>query len=91
MDLGFLNDYAVTVIVGICLCFGYVLKNAIETDKINRFIPLIMAVTGVLLNIWIAGGITPVVLLEGMFSGLASTGFYEAFTNMIKPKKEEEQ
>ena len=86
MDLGFLATYAIPVIVGICLCVGYVIKNAITTDKINQYIPLIMAIIGVGLNVWINAGITPVILLEGMFSGLASTGLYEAFRNLIEKK-----
>ncbi|XAM45200.1 hypothetical protein TPDSL_17070 [Terrisporobacter petrolearius] len=28
MDLTFLNDYVVLVIVGICVCVGYVLKDS---------------------------------------------------------------
>ena len=62
---------------------GYILKNLIPTDKINRFIPLIMGVLGVLLNIWISWGVTPEIILGGLISGLASTGLYEAFRNMI--------
>ena len=87
MDLGFLNTYAIPVIVGICLCVGYVIKNAIPSERINPYIPLIMAILGVGLNIWINAGISPVILLEGMFSGLASTGLYEAFRNLIERDK----
>lgn len=83
MDVGFLNTYAIPVIVGICLCVGYVIKHAITSDQLNQYIPLIMAVLGVSLNIWINESISPVILLEGMFSGLASTGLYEAFRNLI--------
>ena len=71
------------IVLGICLCVGYILKNLIPTDKINRFIPLIMGVLGVLLNIWISWGVTPEIILGGLISGLASTGLYEAFKNMI--------
>lgn len=80
----FLNDYIVIVVVAICLCVGYVLKNVVTTDKINKFIPLIMAVLGVLLNLWVNSCITPEVLLGGMVSGLASTGMYEAFHQFVK-------
>ncbi len=71
------------IVLGICLCVGYILKNLIPTDKINRFIPLIMGVLGVLLNMWISWGVTPEIILGGLISGLASTGLYEAFRNMI--------
>ena len=84
MDLNFLNNFIVPLIVGICLCVGYILKNLVPTDKVNKFIPLIMGVLGILLNCWICLKVTPEVLLGGMFSGLASTGLYEAFKNLIK-------
>ena len=84
MDLIFLTNYAVPIIVGICLCVGYVLKNIVTTDVINKYIPLIMAVIGVVLNVWINMAFTPEILLAGMFSGLASTGLYEAFKQLVK-------
>ena len=46
MDLTFLSKYAIPVIVGICLCLGFIIKYAIKTEKVNRFIPLIMGVLG---------------------------------------------
>lgn len=84
MDLTFLANFAVPIIVGVCLCVGYVIKNVITTDTVNKYIPLIMAVLGVVLNIWINMSFTPEILLGGMFSGLASTGLYEAFKQLIK-------
>lgn len=84
MDLTFLANFAVPIIVGVCLCVGYVIKNVITTDTINKYIPLIMAILGVVLNIWINMSFTPEILLGGMFSGLASTGLYEAFKQLIK-------
>lgn len=84
MDLTFLTNYAVPIIVGICLCVGYVLKNIVTTDVINKYIPLIMAVIGVVLNVWINMAFTPEILLAGMFSGLASTGLHEAFKQLVK-------
>lgn len=84
MNLEFLNDYIVLIVVGICLCVGYILKNVVPTDKVNRYIPLIMGVLGVILNVWIRGFLfTPQILLGGLFSGLASTGLYELFRNLI--------
>ena len=63
---GFLENYMVLIVIGICLCVGYVLKNVITTDKINKFIPLIMAVLGVIMNLWLnAFAFTPEILLGG--------------------------
>ena len=81
----FLNEYSVPVIVGICLCIGFILKNLVTTDKINKFIPLIVAVIGVVVNAWLnAWTITPEILLSGMFSGLASTGMHQLFKQFIE-------
>ena len=84
--MDFLNNYLVLIVIGICLCVGYVLKNLIPTDKVNKFIPLIMAVLGVILNIWLNFAFTPEILLGGLASGLASTGMYELFKNFIEKK-----
>ena len=80
----FLTEFSVPVIVGICLCVGYIIKNIMPTDKINKFIPLIMGGTGLGLNIWINLSVTPNIILAGLVSGLASTGLYEAFHQFIK-------
>lgn len=79
----FLKDFLVLIVVGICLCVGYVIKNIIPNQKVNRFIPLIMAVLGVGLNIWINLAITPEILLGGLVSGLASTGMHQLFSQFI--------
>ena len=81
----FLTEYSIPVIVGICLCVGFILKNVITTDKINKFIPLIVAVIGVVVNAWLnAWTVTPDILLSGMFSGLASTGMHQLFKQFIE-------
>ena len=89
MDLQFLLEFVVLIIVGICLCIGFILKNLVPSEKINKYIPSIMGVIGLVLNMWMNGWqITPSILLGGLFSGLASTGLYEAFRNLINRKGE---
>ena len=83
----FLKDYLVIVVVGICLCVGWVIKNLVPGEKVNRFIPLAMAVLGVLLNVWVSRAITPEILLGGLASGLASTGMHQLFTQFIEGGK----
>lgn len=83
MDLSYLTEYAVPIIVGICLCVGYIVKNIIPSEEINKYIPLIMGVLGVALNVWVNMDFTAEILLAGLFSGLASTGLYEMFRNII--------
>jgi hypothetical protein len=85
--MDFLQDYIVLVTVGVCLCIGYVVKNLVQTNKINKFIPLIVLVVGVFTNIWVNGWtLTPEILLGGMVSGLASTGLHQAFKQFIDKK-----
>lgn len=85
-DISLLTEYAVPIIVGICLCIGYVIKHIVTSEKVNKYIPLIMAILGVGLNIWINMGFTPKILLGGLISGLASTGLHQAFKNIIERK-----
>lgn len=89
MNLNFLTDYLVLVILGICLCVGYVIKTSIPQIK-NSYIPLIMAILGVVINVWVNMTFTPEILLAGMFSGLASTGMHQLFTQLINQNKDEE-
>ena len=83
----FLTEFSVPVVVGLCLCVGYILKHLVPNEKINRFIPLIVATLGAFVNVWLSGfSLTPQILLSGMVSGLSSTGLYEAFRNLLKGK-----
>ena len=89
MDLSALQDYVVVIVMGICVCVGYILKKLRPAAAVKRFIPLIMGVLGILLNMWVNWSITPEVVLGGLVSGLASTGLYEAMKNMTGGSKKE--
>ena len=80
----FLNDYMVLAVVAVCLCVGFIIKNIVPTDKVDKFIPLIMGVIGVGMNIWLNLDFTPEILIGGLVSGLSSTGMYELFHQFIK-------
>lgn len=87
--MDFLKDYMVLMVIGICLCVGYVTKHLMPGEKVNRFIPVIMAVLGVIVNVWVNGfGFTPEILLGGLASGLASTGMHQAFKQFISKEGE---
>lgn len=80
----FLNEFMLPVVLGICLCVGYIIKKWIK-DVDNKYIPTIVAVLGVALSIWISGWqITPEVILSGMISGLGSTGMHQVFKQFIE-------
>lgn len=83
MDLSVLTQYLNVIIVGICLCVGYVIKNSLDFIP-NKYIPLIMLTLGLVINVLMnLNSINAEVILTGMFSGLASTGLYEMFKNLI--------
>lgn len=83
MDLNFFTNYLVLLVVGICVCVGYVIKTSFPKVD-NKYIPLIMAILGVMLNSWLSNwNISPEVLLGGLFSGLSSTGLHQMFKNLI--------
>lgn len=85
----FLNDFTIPVIIGVCLCVGYIVKHWIK-DINNKIIPTLCAVLGVLMAVWVNwGNITPEVILSGLVSGLASTGLHQAFTQFLTKSKEE--
>lgn len=78
----FLQQYVVLVVVAICLAVGCVIKHSLSFIP-NKYIPLIMAVIGIALNIWVNGAFTPDILLGGLASGLASTGAFELGRNIV--------
>ena len=82
MDLSFLTDYVIPVITGICLCVGWILKRWI-TDTGHKYIPTVCAILGAALAVWMSRELTPAVLLQGMFSGLAATGLHQAFRQVL--------
>lgn len=80
----FLNDFMLPVVLGICLCAGYIMKQWIN-DLNNKYIPTIVAVLGIVLSAWISKwNVTPEVILSGLVSGLASTGMHQMFKQFIK-------
>lgn len=77
-----LQEFIVLIVMAICLCIGYVIKHSLNFIP-NKYIPLIMGVLGVILNVWLNNGLfTPEILLGGLASGLASTGAFELGRNL---------
>lgn len=84
MDMSFLSEYMVPVIVGLCLCVGYIVKKWVP-DVDNKYIPTLCAALGTALAVWMNWPqVDPGVLLTGMVSGLASTGLHQAFAQLLK-------
>ena len=88
MDLSFLSEFINLGILGVCLCIGYVIKTSLDFIP-NKYIPLIMLVLGTVLGIVTnLSDLSIDVVLTGMVSGLASTGMYEMFKNLINKESE---
>lgn len=86
-NLSFLSEFMIPIIVGICLCVGYIVKKWIS-DVDNKYIPTICAVIGLILAVWMAGWVfTPAVILQGLFSGLGATGLHQAFKQFVERKE----
>lgn len=80
----FLDNYILPVVLGICLCVGFISKKWVE-DLENKYIPTIVSILGIFLAAWMNGfHITPEVILGGFVSGLASTGLYELFRQYVE-------
>ena len=87
MDLTFLQSYTVIVIVGLCLVTGYICKKWIK-DLENRWIPTLVTILGICINMWINKAITPEIILAGAFSGLSSTGLHQLFKQLLEKTNE---
>lgn len=81
----FLNEYISLLVVGICMCIGYMIKHWIPDEKVNKFIPTILGLLGLVINLWVnAWVVTPEAVMIGLLSGLASTGAHQAFTKFLE-------
>jgi hypothetical protein len=72
---------------------GYVIKNYTKIN--NKYIPLIMMILGMILNVaFVIGGqgtVTFNTIIVGIISGLASTGSYEMIVNTFNLKESKDE
>ena len=79
-----LNTYIEAVVLVICLCVGYIMKHFVPTEKVNRYIPVTVAVLGIVISVWNSGWVlSPGTIVVGLVSGLASTGMHQALHQII--------
>ena len=86
MDLSFITNYFVPVVMAGCLATGYVVKKWIK-DVDNKYIPTIVFIEGAILNCIVMKNITVETVVGGAICGLASTGLHQAFTRLIENKE----
>lgn len=83
MDITFLTEYTMPVVVGLCLCVGYIIKHWLK-DADNKIIPTVVTVVGIAAAVAINwGNITIDVIVGGALSGLASTGMHQMLKQWI--------
>ena len=91
MDLKFITENFVPVIIVACVLIGYIIKVTPSFDKLaNNYIPLIVTLLGAILGALI-NGLSIEAIVYGGVSGLASTGLHQAFTQILNIDKKEEE
>lgn len=90
MDLSFITDYYIPIVLVACLIVGYCIKHIKWLDSVsNQYIPTILSVLGAILGCIANGSITLENIVYGALSGLASTGLHQAFVRFIEKKEDE--
>lgn len=84
-DFTFFETLVNPLVVAACLVVGYIIKKWIA-DVDNKFIPTILAVLGAVLGCVVTKDISVSSIVGGAFSGLASTGLHQMFTQLIENK-----
>lgn len=83
MDISVITQFYMPIVIVACLCIGYVIKHSLDFIP-NKYIPAIMFILGCVFGCIVNQKVDFVTLVSGAVSGLASTGFYEMFRNIIE-------
>ena len=88
MDLNFITDYYVPVVVVACLVVGYCIKHIKKLEAVaNEYIPTILAILGAILCCVANSSIDLNSIVYGALSGLASTGMHQMFYQIINKEE----
>ena len=86
MDLEFIIDLYIPIVMVICLCVGFIMKKFLPTD--NKYIPLTLMILGAILACIYSKGVSIDHVAAGMVTGLASVGLHEVFKQLIGSDEE---
>ena len=90
MDLGFINELLMPIVLVACLIVGYCIKHIPWLAKVsNDYIPAILAILGAILSCVANTSITLENIVYGALTGLASTGLHQAFKRIIDTEGKE--
>ncbi len=81
MDLSFITEMYIPIVLVICLCVGFVFKKWVPTD--DKWIPTIMLILGAVLGCIANQEISLMSIGAGAVTGLASTGLHQLFKQII--------
>lgn len=85
MELTFLTDFYMPLVLVACLIVGYCIKHIGWLDKIsNQYIPTILVVLGAVLGCVASSSLSLENVVYGALSGLASTGLHQVFKKIIE-------
>lgn len=82
MDLNFITQLYIPLVMVGCLLVGYIMKKWIN-DVDNKWIPTVCCVVGAILACIAQQGVSIEIIIAGGVSGLASTGLHQAFKQLI--------
>lgn len=83
MDLSFLTQHYIPVVLAACLVAGYILKAWIK-DLDNKYIPTILAALGACLGCAANRAFTLENIVYGAVTGLASVGLHQIFKQLVE-------
>lgn len=86
MNLDFLLEMYLPLVIAACLVVGYICKMWFPLD--NKFIPTLLTILGAVLACVINREVTATTIIAGAISGLASTGLHQAFKQLLNLDKE---
>ncbi len=88
MDLTFITEHYIPVVLAACLVVGYCMKHISWLEAVsNEYIPSILAVLGAVLGCVAAGSVSLENIVYGAVTGLASTGLHQMFKQQISTNK----
>lgn len=87
MDLEFLTKYDMPLVMAACLIIGYLIKKTLNVIP-NKYIPLILAITGAILGCCTQKSFSLENIVCGAMTGLASTGMHQSFTRLIEKNED---
>ncbi len=87
MDLEFIVDMYIPVVMVICLCVGFIMKRFLPTD--NKWIPLTLMILGAVIACIYNKGLSIDHIAAGMVTGLAAVGLHQVFAQLIGAEDDE--